>query len=93
MIPMKILVTGGAGFIASNITDAYIKLGHKVVVVDNLSSGKKTVSGSIDVKTLGLDPKVNYISADGPGTVARGRYQLSVELPPWGAQAGEFRAQ
>ncbi len=39
---MKILVTGGAGFIASNITDAYIKLGHKVVVVDNLSSGKKS---------------------------------------------------
>ncbi len=63
------------------------------VNVFNLSSGKKTVSGSIDVKTLGLDPKVNYISADGPGTVARGRYQLSVELPPWGAQAGEFRAQ
>ena len=39
---MKILVTGGAGFIASNITDAYVKLGHEVVVVDNLSSGKKS---------------------------------------------------
>ncbi len=38
---MKILVTGGAGFIASHIVDTYINLGHKVVVVDNLSSGKK----------------------------------------------------
>lgn len=38
---MKILVTGGAGFIASHVVDAYINLGHDVVVVDNLSSGKK----------------------------------------------------
>lgn len=36
----KILVTGGAGFIASHIVDAYISLGHKVIVVDNLSTGK-----------------------------------------------------
>lgn len=38
---MKILVTGGAGFIASNITDRYVELGHDVVVVDDLSSGKR----------------------------------------------------
>ncbi len=38
---MKILVTGGAGFIASHIVDKYIELGHEVVVVDNLSSGFK----------------------------------------------------
>jgi UDP-glucose 4-epimerase len=38
---MKVLVTGGAGFIGSNISDALIKNGHKVIVVDNLSSGKK----------------------------------------------------
>ncbi len=37
---MKILVTGGAGFIGSNVVDAYIKAGHDVVVIDNLSSGK-----------------------------------------------------
>ncbi len=37
---MKILVTGGAGFIGSNIVDAYIKSGHTIVVVDNLSTGK-----------------------------------------------------
>ncbi len=38
---MKILVTGGAGFIASNITDAYIAAGHEVVIIDNLSTGRK----------------------------------------------------
>jgi len=38
---MKILVTGGAGFIASHIVDKYIELGHDVVVVDNLSTGFK----------------------------------------------------
>lgn len=37
---MKILVTGGAGFIASHVTDAYIAAGHEVTIVDNLSSGK-----------------------------------------------------
>lgn len=38
---MKIIVTGGAGFIASHITDAYVKSGHKVAVIDNLSTGFK----------------------------------------------------
>ncbi len=36
---MKILFTGGAGFIGSNVVDALINLGHEVGVVDNLSSG------------------------------------------------------
>lgn len=38
---MKILVTGGAGFIGSHIVDAYIGEGHEVSVLDDLSSGKK----------------------------------------------------
>lgn len=37
---MKILVTGGAGFIGSQIADAYLQEGHDVTVVDNLSTGK-----------------------------------------------------
>lgn len=36
-----ILLTGGAGFIGSHIVDAYIKEGHKVIIIDNLSTGKK----------------------------------------------------
>ncbi len=36
---MKILVTGGAGFIGSNVVDGYLEAGHDVIIVDNLSSG------------------------------------------------------
>ena len=36
---MKILVTGGAGFIGSHLVDRLIQLGHEVVVVDNLATG------------------------------------------------------
>ena len=39
---MNILVTGGAGFIASHIVDAYIELGHEVAIIDDLSSGRKS---------------------------------------------------
>ncbi|MFP4466271.1 MAG: NAD-dependent epimerase/dehydratase family protein [Candidatus Goldiibacteriota bacterium] len=38
---MKILVTGGAGFIGSNAADAYINAGHEVVVIDDLSMGNE----------------------------------------------------
>ena len=37
---MKILVTGGAGFIGSHVVNRYCDLGHEVVVLDNLSTGK-----------------------------------------------------
>lgn len=38
---MKILITGGAGFIGSHIADRYLELGHEVVIVDNLVTGQK----------------------------------------------------
>ena len=38
---MQILITGGAGFIGSNIADYLIEQGKEVIIVDNLSSGKK----------------------------------------------------
>jgi len=38
---VKILVTGGAGFIASHVSDAFLALGHDVAIVDNLASGKR----------------------------------------------------
>lgn len=51
---MKILVTGGAGFIGSHIVDRLVKEGHKVVIIDNLSTGKKE----------NLNPKAKFYKLD-----------------------------
>lgn len=50
----KILVTGGAGFIGSNVADRLITMGHKVVIVDNLSTGFKE----------NVNPKARFYKAD-----------------------------
>lgn len=39
---MRILVTGGAGFIGSHIVEAYLAEGHEVAVVDNLATGRRS---------------------------------------------------
>jgi nucleoside-diphosphate-sugar epimerase len=51
---MKTLVTGGAGFIGSNLVDKLIGKGRKVVVIDNLSTGKKE----------NLNPKADFYNLD-----------------------------
>jgi UDP-glucose 4-epimerase len=38
---MRIVITGGAGFIGSNVADAFLERGHAVLVLDDLSSGKR----------------------------------------------------
>jgi UDP-glucose 4-epimerase len=50
----KIIVTGGAGFIASHIVDALVARGYRVVVIDNLSRGKKE----------NLNPKAKFYKVD-----------------------------
>jgi UDP-glucose 4-epimerase len=51
---MKIIVTGGAGFIGSHIVDAYIARGHSVAVIDNLSTGDRK----------NLNPKARFYKGD-----------------------------
>jgi UDP-glucose 4-epimerase len=58
---LNILITGGAGFIASHIADAYIAEGHNVVIVDNLSGGvleninPKAVFYQLDIRSEKLE--------------------------------------
>jgi hypothetical protein len=59
----------------------------------NLSDKKRAIAGEIDLKTMGLDQKLECVSADGIGTVENGRCRINLELPPWGAKAAEFRAK
>lgn len=51
---MKILVTGGAGFIGSHIVDALIAQGHEVAVMDNLVTGRKE----------NLNPRAKFYQVD-----------------------------
>ena len=51
---MKVLVTGGAGFIGSHVVDTFIAAGHDVLVVDDLSTGKRE----------NLNPKARFHQLD-----------------------------
>ena len=58
---MKVLFTGGAGFIGSNVVDALIHLGHEVVVVDNISSGFRR-NLNRDIKFYRINIRSNKLS-------------------------------
>lgn len=51
---MKILVTGGAGFIASHVVDLFVERGAEVVVVDDLSTGRRS----------NLNPRARFYQLD-----------------------------
>ena len=70
---MKILVTGGAGFIASHVADACIAAGHAVTIVDDLSSGTME----------NVNPGATFVKSDiRDGALAalfeRGRYDVVI---------------
>ncbi len=56
---MKILVTGGAGFIGSHLDDALIARGHQLTIVDNLVLGRKE-----NIEHLIGNPNFRFIEAD-----------------------------
>jgi UDP-glucose 4-epimerase len=69
---MRILVTGGAGFIASHITDAYVAAGHEVTILDNQASAKRE---NINPKAQVAEVDVSDASAV-EGVFGKGRFEL-----------------
>ena len=79
----KILITGGAGFIGSNIADRLVKMGRSVVIVDNLATGKKeninekAAFYEFDVRDPGL---IDIFDREKPDVVIHNAAQLSVRV-------------
>ncbi len=78
---MKILVTGGAGFIGSNVVDGYISEGHEVIVVDNLFTGRrkninpKARFYKVDIRSSEIE---NIIKMEKPDIINHHAAQISV---------------
>ena len=78
---MKVVVTGGAGFIASHIVDAYLARGHEVHVFDDFSTGQKNnLNGSATVHRIDIaDGKVvKLIEALKPDALSHHAAQMDV---------------
>lgn len=80
---MKVLVTGGAGFIGSNVADGLIAEGYEVVIVDDLSNGhEENIPGKAkfyktDIRGSGLE---DVFMAENPDIVIHNAAQLSVRV-------------
>ena len=78
---MKVLVTGGAGFIGSHVVDAFVAAGHAVAVADNLSTGSrawlnpKASFHAVDLRSARLD---EVFAAERPEAVAHLAAQAAV---------------
>src|ERR1035437_957596 len=55
----RVLVTGGAGFIGSNLVDSFLQSGNRVVCIDNFSTGKRK-----NLETFFDNPKFRLIEGD-----------------------------
>lgn len=78
---MKILITGGAGFIGSHVADACLEAGHQVVVVDDLSSGNlASLNPAVKFYQLDIrDPALDEVfAAEKPDVVNHHAAQISV---------------
>ncbi|MBZ9636630.1 NAD-dependent epimerase/dehydratase family protein [Clostridium sp. FP1] len=80
---MKVLITGGAGFIGSNVVDLLIKQGHSVIVVDNLSQGKRenvhSSAGFYKCDILDVDELSVIFSKEQPDVVIHNAAQIDIQ--------------
>ena len=58
---MRVLITGGAGFIGSHLADHYVKAGYDVTVLDNFSTGSKTNISHLEGKITVVDGDIRNI--------------------------------
>ena len=78
---MKVLVTGGAGFIGSHVADTFIRAGHAVAIVDDLSTGNrarlnaKATFHAVDIRSAHLS---EVFAVERPEAVAHLAAQASV---------------
>jgi UDP-glucose 4-epimerase len=78
---MKVLITGGAGFVGSNLGDRLIAEGHQLVVIDDLSSGKRDqVPSTANFYQMELDSRWldRVIEREKPDAVCHLAAQISV---------------
>ena len=83
---MKCLVTGGAGFIGSNLVDKLIEQGKEVIVIDDLSTGKiENINKKAEFHKIDITDPIEYHIFDGVDvvfhTAAKARVQPSIEDP------------
>jgi UDP-glucose 4-epimerase len=89
---MRALVTGGAGFIGSNLVDALIERGDSVEIVDNLSSGKhENVNARARLHVLDVREPLGGLFAELRPDVcfhlaAQADVRVSVERPDFDAE-------
>lgn len=79
---MKVLVTGGLGFIGTNIVEAYLEKGYEVVVVDNVSTGKldnKQPNVTLYQEDINTEKFLEIVEKEAPNVINHHAAQIDVQ--------------